>query len=408
MVYDAMNRLTDVYEGNVGGKRLGHYDYNVLSQRSGSVAGAANTQWSWTKGGQIAQVAHTWTGGGITFGYGYNADHQRNSLTASDGSFLPAGLPASTQSYASNTLNQYTSINGTNLAYDTRGNLTSSNGWTYSYDTENHLYRATKGSTTASYAFDALGRRASKTVNGVTTHYVSLGDQEIAEYNGAGAVQKRFVYGPGLDEPLAVIDSAGNRQYALTDALGSVVAMVDDSGALKEKYAYTGYGASISSGANQMQYLFAGRRFDAETELYYNRARMYSPGLGRFMQTDPIGTEGGINLYAYVGNDPLNFTDPAGHNPLLAAWARIWAGYKAYTKVVPTPVRYYDNYQTAIYIANSGSIPENDYRFGGAGASGSWSDDPPRAPNESRHSGGFAMDQVRDEVVQDVIKHVYK
>jgi RHS repeat-associated protein len=312
MVYDAMNRLTDVYEGNVGSKRLGHYDYNILSQRSGSSAGVASSQWEWTSVGQAAYVNHSWSGGSVAFTYYYNRDHQRTSTNASDNSFLPTGLPAISQTYASNTLNQYTSISGAIQSYDTRGNLIGSNGWTYSYDTENHLYRAVKGSTTASYAFDVLGRRASKTVNGVTTHYVSLGDEEIAEYNNAGVLQKRFVYGPGLDEPLAVIDAAGNRQYALTDALGSVIAMVDDSGALKEKYAYTGYGASISSGATQMPYLFAGRRFDAETGLYYNRARMYSSGLGRFMQADLIGTEGGLNLYAYVKNDPLTNTDPLG------------------------------------------------------------------------------------------------
>lgn len=408
MVYDAMNRLTDVYEGNIGGKRLGHYDYNVLSQRSGSVAGVANTQWSWTAGGQVAQVAHTWSGSGLTFGYGYNADHQRTSSTVSDASFLPTGLPASAQNYASNTLNQYTNINGANLAYDTRGNLVSANGWAYSYDTENHLYRATKGGTTANYAFDVLGRRASKTINGVTTHYVSLGDQEIAEYNSAGVLQKRFVYGPGLDEPLAVIDAAGNRQYALTDALGSVVAMVDDSGALKEKYAYTGYGVSVSGGATQMPYLFAGRRFDPETELYYNRARMYSPALGRFMQADPIGAEGGLNLYAYAANDPLNFADPAGHNPVPAVIARLWGAYKTYTKVVPLPVRAYETYRGANSVANYGSIPENDYRFGGAGASGSWSADSSGASNDSRHSGGFVMEQVREEIIKEAIKNVYK
>lgn len=318
MVYDALNRLTDVYEGNVGGKRLGHYDYNALSQRSASTAGVATSSWDWTNTGQLAFVNHHWTGGFVNFTYYYNYDHQRASTNVSDNSFLPAGLSASAQSYASNTLNQYTNINGVSQLYDTRGNLVGSNGWTYSYDTENHLYRAVKGSTTASYAFDVLGRRASKTVNGVTTHYVSVGDQEIAEYNSAGVLQKRFVYGPGLDEPLAVVDAAGNRQYALTDALGSVIAMVDDSGALKEKYAYTGYGAAISSGANQMPYLFAGRRFDSETELYYNRARVYSPGLGRFMQPDPIGTEGGLNLYAYVLNDPLTNTDPLG--------TTIWSG----------------------------------------------------------------------------------
>ncbi len=144
---------------------------------------------------------------------------------------------------------------------------------------------ATSTGTAATYAYDPQSRRKAKTVNGVTTNYLSVGHQEIAEYDGAGTLLRRYVYGPGLDEPLATVDAAGNHSFHFTDALGSVVALANASGQLTEKHACSAYGLAPSTAGTVFQ--FTGRRIDPETGLYYVRARYYAPALGRFLRTDP-------------------------------------------------------------------------------------------------------------------------
>ena len=91
-----------------------------------------------------------------------------------------------------------------------------------------------------------------------------------------------------------------------------MIALANSAGLVTEKYAYTAYGQTVVTGSGTAAYRYTGRRWDAETGLYFYRARAYSPTLGRFLQADPINTAGGINLYAYVGNDPANLLDPMG------------------------------------------------------------------------------------------------
>jgi RHS repeat-associated protein len=109
--------------------------------------------------------------------------------------------------------------------------------------------------------------------------------------------------------------------YYHYDGLGSVAAISDSAGDTVEQYDYDVYGAVlIVDSAGQVQalslvgnpYFFTGRRLDDETGLYYYRTRYYHPALGRFLQTDPIGYQGGINLYAYCGNNPIILLDPSG------------------------------------------------------------------------------------------------
>jgi RHS repeat-associated protein len=157
----------------------------------------------------------------------------------------------------------------------------------------------------------------------VVTKYVAAcpelaerdGDQCIAEYDANDVLLRKYVYGPGIDQPICMIEVAdANAAYFYHfDALGSVVALSDADGETVQVYEYDVYGQVAASDPNHPnRFMFTGREFDAETGLYYYRARYYNPTIGRFLQTDPTGYADGLNLYQYCSNNPWNRTDALG------------------------------------------------------------------------------------------------
>jgi RHS repeat-associated protein len=146
-----------------------------------------------------------------------------------------------------------------------------------------------------------------------TTRFAYDGVNAIAEYDGSNALQRRFVFGPGIDQPIVQYEGSGtaDRRFMSTDERGSIISATDSSGTLLNINRYDEYGTPQSTNAGRFQY--TGQAWLPELGMQYSKARIYSPTLGRFLQTDPSGTDGGINLYAYTGNDSINFLDPSGN-----------------------------------------------------------------------------------------------
>ena len=186
---------------------------------------------------------------------------------------------------------------------------------------------STNGVVAESYTYDPFGRRASTTAGDVTVRHVYDGAHCVADTDATGAVVRSYTWGPGIDNLLAVTSHDGGvatTYYALTDIQGTVHGFADASGELFETYAYDawgnvlaardGNGLPIPNQQSQIQnrFLFQGREYSHATGLYNFRLRWYDPATGRWISKDPIGISGGLNLYAFCGNDPVNYVDPWG------------------------------------------------------------------------------------------------
>jgi RHS repeat-associated protein len=175
---------------------------------------------------------------------------------------------------------------------------------------------------------------------GVTTRFQYDGAAAIAEYNGSNVLQRRFVHGPGVDEPIVWYEGSGtsDRRWLHQDRLGSVIAISNGSGVATNINTYDEYGVPGSANAGRFQY--TGQMWIPEAALYHYKARAYPPGLGRFLQTDPILYAGGMNrvLSSTIARLQENFTEERA----ISSWVKAQTdqstalgGQAAFRRVLP-------------------------------------------------------------------------
>jgi RHS repeat-associated protein len=347
--YDARSLITSIVDPS--GMKA-DFEYDKLQRRTRmSRAGGPTTQYSYDAANRLLSIAHQSSAGNLAFNYLHDRSGNRLTIADTNGTHsysydLLSQLTAAThpqgfqphEAYAydpvgnrvSSHLSSASTYNEANrlladaqfdYTYDADGRMTRkverANGslTSFTYDSEGQLLRIDfPDSTFVSYNYDGLGRRIEKNVNGQVTRFVYDAWDILAEYSAAGNVTTGYTHGPEVDEILAMRQNATTSFFEV-DAQRSVV-RIASGGSASVSYNYDSFGRVTSqTGTATAPFAFQGRELDAESGLYYFRARYYDPRTGRFLSEDPLRFSGGDNFYTFVANNPVNLLDPSGLSP---------------------------------------------------------------------------------------------
>jgi RHS repeat-associated protein len=351
--YDTLNRLqtltppSAISNGNFG------FGYDALSRRTSLTRpNSVNAAYSYDNLSRLLSVTHAKSGttldgasyavdnagnrtsrtplpSGTASNFTYDSIYELTQVaqglsTTESYSFDPVGNRLSSlgvSSYTNNSSNELTSTSNATYTYDNNGNtltkVVGSNTTQYFWDYENRMSSVTLPGSggTVSFKYDPFGRRIYKSSSSGTSVYAYDGDNLVEETNSSGAAVARYSQGLNIDEPLAMLRSSTTSYYQ-ADGLGSLTSLSNTSGALANTYTYDSFGnLTASTGSPTNSFRYTGREFDAETGLYYYRARYYDTQTGRFLSEDPIGFGGGENFYRNVRNHPTDLGDPMGLSP---------------------------------------------------------------------------------------------
>ena len=357
--YDVLNRLTAIINPQ---NITISFSYDAVGRRTSKKIFKttpellAETSYSYDKAGQLLSIVNTAGGEIVSFArYGYDAAGNRISREDRDGRttysydlanrLVSANGPAVAETFAyDDNGNRLADKEAKDYVYDAANRIQANNLYTFDHDLSGNLTGRTNknDSTTITYAYnpeqqlsevitpehkvqykyDPLGRRIEKTVDGNIQRYVYDNEDIIAVLDADGELLQTFTHGPGLDEPLVMTKADGTNYFYHADALGSITALTNDNKETVETYTYKAYGEPIIKNSNGVplaksavgnSYFFTSRELDSESGLYYLRHRYYNWERGSFTQEDPVAFQGqDVNLYAYVLNNPINYTDGIG------------------------------------------------------------------------------------------------
>ena len=324
--YDALSRRTSLTRPNTVNTSYGYDTLSRLLSVTHAKGGATLDGATYTVDNAGNRTAKSDLYAGVTTNYGYDNIYELLSATQGGSTtesytYDPVGIRLTalgSAAWSYNTSNELNSRPGVSYAFDYNGNTivkTDSTGSTsYTWDYENRLTSVILPGSggTVSFKYDPFGHRIYKSSTSGTSIYAYDGDNLVEETNSSGAAVARYSQGLNIDEPLVML-RGGVTNYYEADGLGSLISLSNTSGTLANTYNYDSFGNLVaSSGSIVNSFRYTGREFDAETNLYYYRARYFDPQAGRFLSEDPIRFAGSVNFYSYVSNNPVLRIDPSG------------------------------------------------------------------------------------------------